>query len=56
MCADGQCIVPEELLYHVDRGRQWWFLCDGVAHCVDATDERYGKLGFNIFKCIVSKS
>lgn len=41
-CADGRCISPIPLLYG-SHGLPDWFLCDGISHCKDSSDEDDGK-------------
>ncbi|XP_055892269.1 low-density lipoprotein receptor 1-like isoform X2 [Biomphalaria glabrata] len=40
-CADGRCISPIPLLYG-SHGLPDWFLCDGISHCKDSSDEDDG--------------
>ncbi|XP_046549517.1 uncharacterized protein LOC124259417 isoform X1 [Haliotis rubra] len=40
LCSDGVCIRPQIPRYSLDYGKTLWYLCDGVRHCPDGTDER----------------
>ncbi|XP_067652153.1 uncharacterized protein [Haliotis asinina] len=40
LCSDGVCIRPQIPRYSLDYGKILWYLCDGVRHCSDGTDER----------------
>ncbi|XP_071089789.1 uncharacterized protein [Haliotis cracherodii] len=39
-CSNGVCIRPQLPRYNLDYGKTLWYLCDGVRHCPDGTDER----------------